>query len=150
MPRRSELRCVAHGVLGSFVSRGNDHEGYWALGLLYRLALDASSLEFSLALVGDADDLQEPALCAALRAKYRDMLINRMRARSLPVSWIQAAHITVLFEHAASVGRALARLERPYVVRLTFTNDLGKHIVVERVGACWPHEPYREYCSGPA
>lgn len=38
MTRRGELKDVALGVLGSFVSRNNDVDGYWCLGLLRALA----------------------------------------------------------------------------------------------------------------
>lgn len=150
MPRRSELKCVADGVLGSFVSRNNDCEGYWAMGLLYKRALEASSNEISFNLVGVGAEVHDLLLDTALLAKYRAMLAKLMSGRSLPASWIKAANITVHFEYAGNVGRVLARLEKPYLAQLSITTDLGKNLSVARIGACWPHESWREYRSGRA
>jgi hypothetical protein len=38
MSRRGKLRGIAANLLGSFVSRNNDVNGYWAIGKLYSLA----------------------------------------------------------------------------------------------------------------
>jgi hypothetical protein len=38
MARRKALKNVCSGILGSFVSRNNDCEGYWGMGILYRFA----------------------------------------------------------------------------------------------------------------
>jgi hypothetical protein len=150
MPRRGELKCVADGVLGSFVSRNNDCAGYWAIGLLYGRALEASSNEISFSLVSEGAEVHDLALDTALRAKYRELLLKLMSGRSMPASWIKSANITVHFEYAGKVGRALARLERPYLAQLSITTDSGKNLTVEHVGACWPHEPRRENRSGRA
>ena len=36
--RRKELKNIAGGIVGSFISRNNDIDGYWGLGILYRFA----------------------------------------------------------------------------------------------------------------
>ena len=150
MPRRAELKSVASGVLGSFVSRNNDCFGYWAIGLLYERALEASNKEISFNLVGVGDKEHVPALDTALRSKYCEMLAGLMSRRSLPASWVKAADITIKFEFAGKVGRILARLEMPYMAQLSITTDVGKNLSVRHIGACWPHEPNREYRSGRA
>ena len=38
MPRSARLTNIANGLCGSFVSRNNDVEGYWAIGKLRLLA----------------------------------------------------------------------------------------------------------------
>ena len=150
MPRRGELKCIADGVLGSFVSRNNDCDGYWAIGVLYRRALEASSNELSFSLVDEREEPHGLALETAVQTKYRGMLAKLMSRRSLPAGWVKSASITIHFEHSGRVGRALARLERPYLAQLSITTELGKNHIVERVGACWPHEPSREYRSSRA
>jgi uncharacterized protein len=42
MPRSLNLKGVAAGLAGSFVSRNNDVEGYWGIGLLCRDATQTS------------------------------------------------------------------------------------------------------------
>ncbi len=39
MPCKKTLKNIAGGLSGSFVSRNNDSDGYWAIGKLYSLAL---------------------------------------------------------------------------------------------------------------
>ena len=120
------------------------------MGLLYRRTLEASSNEISFNLVGVGAEVHDLSLDTALLAKYREMLAKLMSRRSLPASWIKAANITVHFEYAGNVGRVLAKLERPYLAQLSLTTDLGKNLSVTRIGACWPHESWREYRSGRA
>jgi len=36
MPRRKELRSVAYGICHHFISRYNEIDGYWALGIIYK------------------------------------------------------------------------------------------------------------------
>jgi hypothetical protein len=150
MPRRSEVKCVADGVLGSFVSRNNDCAGYWAIGLLYRRALGACSNGTSFTLVGVGDEAHDLAIDTELQAKYRELLAKLMAGRSLPANWIKSAKITVHFEYAGEFRRVLAKLEKPYLAQLSVTTDLGKIFTVEHLGACWPHEPTRESRSGRA
>lgn len=50
MARRIELQGIANALNGSFISRNNDFEGYWAIGQLKSLATNnsLSSITFSL------------------------------------------------------------------------------------------------------
>jgi len=41
LPAR-ELRNLAHGLAGTFISRNNDVSGYWGIGMRYRECLAAA------------------------------------------------------------------------------------------------------------
>ena len=51
MPRRRELKGVAYGMAGKFVSRNTDLDGYWAIGVMYRSANDNGTDRFVLNLL---------------------------------------------------------------------------------------------------
>lgn len=51
---RNALKSIAAGVLGSFVSRNNDFNGYWAIGQLYSIALRSPARTVSISLTGDS------------------------------------------------------------------------------------------------
>lgn len=44
MPSRRIFKSIAHNLLGSFVSRNHDFNGYWALGQLYTISHEAQTL----------------------------------------------------------------------------------------------------------
>ena len=149
MPSRNELKSIAAGTLDSFVSRYNDYDGYWALGLLYRSALERSERILSLHLLGAGEKPADP-LQEAVAARYREMLLAVLSRRSLPIEWVASATLTVEFEYPGRYTPALAILEKPFRAELALTTDLGRRIRVQLVRSCWPHDPKRESRSGRA
>ena len=77
MSGRNKLRGVAHAVLGSFISRNNDIDGYWALGLLRSFADTAGVAELRFDLVtgtaepSGAQESEEPEGPWSARAPSR-------------------------------------------------------------------------------
>jgi len=69
MPHRGELKCLADGLIDSFMSRNNDSAGYWALGLLYSHALELQKKIVTLTLLG-GESTPANSLCEALGTKY--------------------------------------------------------------------------------
>ena len=53
MPRRRELKVVAHSLLCAFLGRNNDVAGYWALGKLCGHALSHGSRHVEVDLLGE-------------------------------------------------------------------------------------------------
>jgi hypothetical protein len=77
---RNKLRGVAHAVLGSFVSRNNDIDGYWGLGLLRSFADSTGVAELCLDLGTGA---VEPSgslplsICRTYQQILKDQLLRR-------------------------------------------------------------------------
>jgi hypothetical protein len=140
MPHRGDLKCVANGLLGSFVSRNNDYVGYWALGLLYRRALERHERAYSLAILG-AESEPNDSLSKALSAKYRGLLVHLTSHRGIPIEWIGSAILGIEFEHPSSSAYVVARVAKPYLAHLKMNTAFGKRVSVERSGFCWPHNP---------
>lgn len=139
MPRRKELRGAAFGLLGSFVSRNNDVSGYWALGKLYRHAVEAKASTVSvdlldLTITPPNDDFAEMAL------HFQKMLGDQLKARGLPADWVRAATVSVKFERARTPN-AMGDVFNCMVV---ITDDEGRQRHASTNGTCWMHDPARE------
>ena len=143
MPHRGELKCIADGLLGSFVSRNNDYCGFWSLGMLYARALERRERTYSLALLGVGSEPDDD-LSHALAAKYRAFLLEHMSRRVIPREWIEAAVLSIAFERPALPANVFAPQARPYLAQLVMHSAVGKSISLSRAGYCWPHNPDRE------
>ena len=142
MPHRGELKCIADGLLGSFVSRNNDYCGFWSLGLLYARALERHERTYSLALLGVGPEPDDD-LSHALAAKYRAFLLEHMSRRVIPREWIEAAGLSIAFECPAAPANVFVPRARPYLAELVMHTGAGKSISLSRAGYCWPHNPDR-------
>lgn len=145
MPRRREIRGVAFGLLGSFVSRNNDVGGYWALGRLYKHAVktDVPYVRvdlFDLTITPPSDDF------AAMAAHFQRMLGAQLSARNIPVDWVRAVTICVEFGRAKSTDRPGEVFNSVVVI----TDDKGRAHSASATGACWVHNPVRESRSARA
>lgn len=142
MPRRKELRGAAFGLLGSFVSRNNDVSGYWALGKLYKHAVQAKASTvlvdlLDLTITPPNDDF------AAMALHFQQMLGAQLKARGLPADWVRAATVSVEFERARSPN-ALGDVFNCIVL---ITDDEGRKRHAIANGTCWMHDPAREQKS---
>lgn len=145
MPRRRELRGVADGLLGSFVSRNNDVDGYWALGKLLLFALARREPRVVLDLV--AGELRPPGdRFVRMAARYREMLLRHVEGRRLSARSVAGALLEVSFgpDPAAAPAVDAPGGTRPFTCRLVITDDRGGTHEASRTGWCRPHCPSRE------
>jgi hypothetical protein len=145
MPRRIELKSVAAGVLSTYLSRNNDLNGYWALGVLYRQAIATPTRSIEIFLVGQQAPNTE--YINFQQAKYRSLLLSRLDALGIPSVWVQTATLSVQFECSEGPPSVLAISERPFRATLTVITDQGRRFSVLAFGSCWPHDESRESCS---
>jgi hypothetical protein len=145
MPRRSELKSIASGVLGSFVSRNNDIGGYWGLGKLFLYARQRAESQLSIILI-PRELMPSIEPLATVARKYGNMLVSIMERRYLPASWLLSASIEIEFESSSVKPQIFDphRASRPFRCRLVFIDDLGRKHECAAAGRCWPHNPHRE------
>lgn len=156
MRRRTELKCIGSGVLGSFVSRNNDLDGYWALGLMFLYASRCGTLSFRLNLltgevqprpaenfVGSTPDF------SILSNRYRVMLLDLLDRRKAPASWLADAEVAIDYESVAArpAYSPLSAVAKPFLCTLTLTDDLARRHVLSSAGWAWKHDPWREMKS---
>jgi hypothetical protein len=145
MPRRRELRGVAFGLLGAFVSRNNDLGGYWALGKLYKHARASNTREVRVDILRAAITPPNPEFKDMVE-RFRQKLAGHLAALKLPNEWLKCAAVTVSFcgEEGADTP------EDPFECIVTLTDDLGHVHQARDSGVCWVHDPAKELESGRA
>lgn len=140
---RNALKSIAAGVLGSFVSRNNDFNGYWAIGQLYSLALKSRGKTVSISLTGDSG-VPRGTLPGALEFKYGEMFFNLLARWAIQKDCIKTATIILEFECDMPSSQVLANNGKPFRATFAVETDYGQCFQLQYSGACWSHNPARE------
>lgn len=149
MTRRGELKDIAAGLLGSFVSRNNDVDGYWGLGLLRSFA-DRSGmnlLRFDLK-AGSADPRDPTALQIA--QAYGHRLEHHLARRRIPNGVVIRAEITVEFGLDATPFTPAPTYGQPVRCTALLINRGNREHRCSTLTTCAPHDPARERRSARA
>ena len=96
MPRGAHLKNVASNLCGSFASRNNDLDGYWAIGKLRSLAERNGQTTVLLDLLASSTQPSSSELAPVL-AHYRGLLAKLTDLSHVPFEEITSAHITLDF-----------------------------------------------------
>ncbi|MGO4118949.1 hypothetical protein ACEQ6C_37770, partial [Rhizobium ruizarguesonis] len=132
MSRRNQFNGICHDILGTFVSRYNDHDGYWSLGQYVALLerLGESQLQLTLR---DATEAPDNRVIAASEKYYRGAVLRMMEANSMPQVWLANATIKVSIVAPAKVA-----------CEIEIVSDLGRTYRSERTITVRPHDPVIE------
>lgn len=144
MPK-ANIKNLAYGLLGTFVSRNNDIGGYWSLGVL-RLYAEHNGLEKVII------DLLHPTLELAYKSPvvqaeetYGRWLRNRLTEKQLDVRLIAEAKVHVRFSTFREFPNAIRDTRgEPYHCTVTISRRDRKPYVVSKVGVCAPHDPKKD------
>ncbi|MCJ8335457.1 MAG: hypothetical protein MJH10_14620 [Epibacterium sp.] len=131
MARRLELKSVGYDLLGSFVSRNNNLDGYWALGKL-QSELEATAedrLLFDLKTGG-----RVPISLRQLTVDWQINLSAQCQRRGLSLGWVARAELAV---------RRVSSMQLE--CKLTIVTDLDRVFVAQQSVFVRPHDPEREY-----
>lgn len=142
--RRKQLKNIASGLLGSFISRNNDVAGYWGIGQLSLHAAKNSVESVRIDLILGAMSPPD-AFFSKLVSGYSHMLDQQMAARDIPSSWLRAATIE-LDLNPVPPAKSVLRTTWGSLFELTVTlvdDKFGKH-TVSAFGYCASHDPRRE------
>lgn len=122
IPRRKVLKGIASCIASRFISRKNDVDGCWALGVLYKLALEACVDCVSLNLIARecAPGLQY-AECA-------DYLGDKLMKKGMTWERVESAIIVVEFNVLPTKRQILFKSTwgEPFVCRVCPKDDLGR------------------------
>lgn len=145
MPRRSELSGIAAGLAGSFASRNNDVNGYWALGLLSLYAKKHDARYVSINLLPVAPPLTD-TLFSAVAKRHAYLLASLVERQGLPSSWLTAASVAVEFESVSSKSRPIAGHADalPFQCSVVLRDDRGTAYKAISRGWCSPHNAQAE------
>ena len=143
------LNGVAAGILGSFVSRNNDSNGYWAVGQLRALAADRGWTTVQVCLQPIAE--HDSALLEELAGRYRAVLDRLLLAAGLSPRTVCMAKVVVRFQLKLAELQASRILPTtwgtPFSCKVVITDARGRLYWRERFDFCAPHDPSRELRS---
>ncbi len=148
MPCRNELKGLAAGLAGHFVSRNNDVDGYWGLGIFYKLAFEKGAGRFSLDLLSGRSSLPF-RYSARIARQYKDYLLQRLAKMGFEKFQLTAAIVELEFNVHPTARQVLFKNTRgdAYTCRVVLTDDLGKKREFKTSGWCGQHDPKKEIRS---
>ena len=141
------MRGVAAGAAQKFISRYNDIRGYWALGILYKAAVDADTDTLVLNLISGVSAPHFPE-SNALAAYYYNYILERLLARGFSVSQLTDAYVELGFNVAPTPRQRVQwTWGEPFLCRVCIVDDLGRTRSFAVRGWCGVHDPSREHRS---
>jgi hypothetical protein len=148
MPRRKQLKNIASGLYGSFISRNNDVSGYWGIGKLCLLTQKNKTTTVQINLLAEtiSPDSQE---FKKLLASYHAFLHTHLASQDIPLDWIIAATIDINFNPADQPKKATLLLSNGNLFKLSvaITDDRNKIHTISGYGRCRKHNPKSEQRS---
>ncbi|MCC7249008.1 MAG: hypothetical protein IT473_10330, partial [Lysobacter sp.] len=143
--RRKELKNIASGLLGSFISRNNDVAGYWGIGQLSSLAAKNSVDSVRIDLI--LGSITPPnAFFSELVSGYSRILNQRLLACDIPPPWLRSATIELNLNPEPPPKRVFSTTWGSlFELTVTLVDDKFTEHAVSAFGYCAPHDPIREY-----
>ena len=145
MPRRKELKGISSGIASSFISRNNDVDGYWAMGILYKIAFESGDNKFTLNLLS-GESSPKFKYSKRIAKPYHEYLLNQLEKKGLEEYQIAAAIVELDFNISHTKKHKMFHWTwgEPFMCRVTVSDDLGKKHIHEEYGWCGKHDPDRE------
>ena len=143
MANIKRLRNVAAGLLSSFISRNNDVERAWALGMLYNEAADGG---MRLDLLAWQASTPGPA-GHTVACNYGEMLRRALHREGIDRAELSAALVELRFDTAVRPVYYHSGGE-PFDCSITLRTRDGQVVARQAHGRCWRHQPY-VFSRGP-
>ncbi|MCL2020709.1 MAG: hypothetical protein FWG81_01025 [Betaproteobacteria bacterium] len=145
MTRRKEIKGIASGLYGSFISRNNDVGGYWGIGKLCLLAKQRKTTIVELNLLAQTIS-PESLLFAEMFVGYRNFLQKHLAARNIQPSMLTSAKIELNFNPSDRPEKYVPVMSRGKLFKLSVVIIDGRSKVhaVSGYSHCEPHNPNRE------
>jgi hypothetical protein len=138
MKIRSRLKHGASGLLARFISRNNDYQGFWTLGVLYSIARAAPwRVELNL-ISGDAYPTNK--ITTTVAAEQLAVLRTALFKQNVAWHSLKRAMVTVQFNARVQVGCTGTRGE-PFVCIVELESVAGQRATVSFVGRCTAWAP---------
>lgn len=133
MKIRSRLKHCASGLLSRFISRNNDYQGFWTLGLLYSCVRVAPRrVEFNLI---SEDAYPNNIIAASVAAEQSTFLRAALSKQNVAWDSVKRATLTVQFNAGVRVGYTGTKGE-PFVCTVELESVAGHSATVSTVGRC--------------
>ena len=137
------LRDVAAGMLGAFVSRNNDIDGYWALGMLCADHRDGGGATHLM--LHERRALPATPSAGLTTEKFADRLGVMLAHHGFVPADLAAATITVEFDIAAQIPAGHWPLSgKPFRCTVVLTDRPGRTFIASDIGRCAQHNAAAE------
>lgn len=147
MAKRKELKNIASGLYGSFISRNNDVRGYWGVGKLCFAAQRHHTNVVHLDLFSQSNSLMS-AEFDRLVVGYDDKLQKHLESRHLPSKWVVSAVIELDFAPTYPEQHVpIATWGNLFKLRVLIIDDRGKNYGIEGFSYYGSHDPSKEFKS---
>jgi hypothetical protein len=139
MIAKRKLHHAAAGLLGKFMSRNNDYQGYWALGVLYTEAR-VSGMRVELDLL-HGQSLPEAPACISVARSYTAFLRTALTRQGLAPDMLSSATISLAFcSPAASMPAGGNSFGDPVECILTIVERDGRTVTLQSSVRCAAHD----------
>jgi len=147
MSRRTEHSNLSYALLGTFVSRNNDVDGYWAIG---RLRAESERLASPILLLDILKGTSQPDArdSRIVASFYREWIRTRIEKFTNPAA-VAAVLVRLDFTPDAplKVSRETSTYGKPYMCEVSVVSTTGGTRTSSHIGRCAPHDPHREHRS---
>ena len=154
MPRRKRLKGIAHGLCGGFSSRNNDVDGYWALGLLFKVAMDSDTNSLRLNLI-TGESVPKSNISKIIAGRYFSFVLNQMNRQGLARDRLAHAEVVMTFNVPPTKHEIMYMLKwgdkffksvrgEPFLCEARLIDDRDKVWTAEFRGRCDLHDPTLE------
>lgn len=147
MLRKSEIRNIAHGLLGTFVSRNNDIDGYWGLGILREVANETGQTKIEIDLL---DENAQDHRIQACKVHQRKWLAEMIERKGGEIEALSEARICVRFVDSFDEYPNLPRYTRglPFECTVQVGTEPQNICSAVEIGVCAPHDPDKDLRRG--
>jgi hypothetical protein len=145
MARRKELKNIASGLYGSFISRNNDVGGYWGIGKICLLAQQSGVQTVRLDLLAKSITPASSEF-SKLVSGYNSILKKHLSAKGIPENWLVSASIELDFKPELPSGKyiPIATWGSLFKLVVCLADDMKKSHTVSGYSYCGPHNPRKE------
>lgn len=147
MARRCELKSVASGIATSFISRNNDINGYWAIGILYKYTSESRMHKFTLNLL-TGESSPEFAHSQIIAQHYCDYIHKQIKSKRFRKLTISSSTVEIQFNTPSNTQHIhRTTYGDPFICTVSIVDDLNKSHICKERGWCHKHNPNNEMRS---
>jgi hypothetical protein len=141
MPAKKRLTNIANGLCGSFISRNNDLDGYWAIGKLRSLADQHGQTTVVLDLLTSSTQ-PSSAQCSDVFERYCRLLAMLAECSRIPLTDITVARVALDFAPPPWPRASYYKLQWGDQFTVTVTIEANGRAVgiAQDAGYCRPHD----------
>ncbi|WP_139168710.1 MULTISPECIES: hypothetical protein [unclassified Duganella] len=138
MKIRSRLKHGASGLLARFISRNNDYQGFWTLGVLYSsLRVAPWRVEFNLI---SEDAYPSNEIAAGIATEQSAFLRAALSKQHVAWDFVKRATLTVQFNADVRVD-CIGTIGEPFICTVELESVAGHSVTFSRVGRCAAWKP---------